>query len=276
MVVDLPLGKETPQPEEYDPSVLVGIPRDEGRRGLGLSDPLPFTGVDLWNAHELSWLDREGKPVVATAELWVPATSPRILESKSLKLYLNSLSDTRHDDATAIQRVLTTDLQRVVGSELEVRLVLAPVAGPASSAAPEGTCLDDADVAIDAYDVDPGLLDGAADRCHGGDDVEETLYSHLLKSNCPVTGQPDWATLFVRYRGGRIDRAALLRYVVSYRNHDAFHEDCVERIFTDVKARCRPRALTVFARYTRRGGIDINPFRSDFESLTENLRAWRQ
>ena len=269
----LPLGQETPYPRDYDPSILFGIPRDEGRRALGLREELPFTGVDLWNAHELSWLDAGGKPVVATAELWIPHTSPSIVESKSLKLYLNSLNDTRHADVAAVQRVITTDLQDVVGSQLEVRLALAPAAGAKTSVFSGATCLDDTDVTIEAYDLDPGLLDGSVDP---GDEVEETLCSHLLKNNCPVTGQPDWAALYVRYCGPRIDRPALLRYIVSFRNHDAFHEHCVERIFIDIKARCGPRDLTVFARYSRRGGIDINPFRSDFESLTDNVRAWRQ
>lgn len=273
MAVELPLGKRTPYPKEYTPSVLAGIPRDEGRAALGLTGALPFTGVDLWNAHELSWLDPKGKPVVATAELWIPATSPRMVESKSLKLYLDSLNGTRHESANALGRVITTDVQHVVGAELEVRIELAGKGEPPQADTPAGICLDDVDVAIDAYEVDPALLEGCADA---GTEVEETLYSHLLKSNCPVTGQPDWATVLVRYHGGRIDRAALVRYIVSYRNHEAFHEQCVERIFTDLRRYCAPRALTVLARYNRRGGIDINPYRSDFETLTDNVRAWRQ
>lgn len=273
MAAELPLGKRIPYPREYAPSVLAGIPRDEGRAALGLTGVPPFAGVDLWNAHELSWLDTRGKPVVATAELWVPATSPRMVESKSLKLYLDSLNGMRHESAGAVRRLITTDVQRVVGAELEVRIELAAKSEPRRAAEPKGTCLDDADASIDVYDVAPELLEGSADP---GVEVEETLYSHLLKSNCPVTGQPDWATVSLRYRGGRIDRTALLRYIVSYRNHDEFHEQCVERIFVDVQRQCHPSALTVFARYNRRGGIDINPFRSDFETLTDNVRAWRQ
>ncbi len=274
MSVDLPLGKRTSYPQEYSPSLLAGIPREEGRRALGLTGSLPFTGVDVWNAHELSWLDPKGKPVVATAELWVPASSPRIVESKSLKLYLGSLNGARHESESAVRQVIAADLRDVVGAELEVRLAPAPhEALPQTVDVPAGVCIDDADVAIDTYTVDARLLEGSADA---SDEVEETLYSNLLKSNCPITGQPDWATLFVRYRGGRIDREALLRYIVSYRDHAEFHEPCVERIFTDVKRSSEPRALTVFARYVRRGGIDINPFRSDFEDLTDNVKSWRQ
>ena len=269
----LPLGKQTPYPREYSPSLLVGIQRGEGRRTLGITDPLPFGGVDLWNAYELSWLDGKGKPVVATAELRIPVTSPCIAESKSLKLYLNSLNATRHDSAAAVRSVITADVQRVVGSAPEIRLRSASDPGHPSVGTPGGTCIDDADVALVTYDVDPRLLEGSVDATV---DTEEALHSHLLKSNCPITGQPDWATLFVRYRGGRIDHSALLRYIVSYRNHDEFHEQCVERIFTDILRYCEPRALTVFGRYTRRGGVEVNPFRSNFEDLEDNVRTWRQ
>jgi 7-cyano-7-deazaguanine reductase len=271
MSVDLPLGREVPLPETYDPSVLVALPREEGRRALGLEGALPFDGVDLWNAHELAWLGPTGKPVVATAELWIPATSPRLVESKSLKLYLGSLSETTHASSEEVRTVVARDLEALVGAPVDVRLALSPTAAPV--AAPPGTSIDDVDVACDVFEPEPGLLESAAAE---DDQVDETLTSHLFKSNCPVTGQPDWATVLVRYRGGRIDRGALLRYLVSFRNHQAFHEHCVERLFVDLKARCRPTALTVLARYTRRGGIDINPFRSDFETLGVNAPAWRQ
>ncbi len=273
MASDLPLGRQTSYPRVYAPSLLAPIPRAVGREALGLGGAPPFDGVDVWNAYELSWLDARGKPVVATAELWVPATSPRIVESKSLKLYLNSLNATHHDDPSGVADLIRSDVERVVGADVLLRIRLGEDFGPATIGRAPGTSLDGAELTIDTYAVDAGLLAGSADA---RSQVEETLHSQLLKSNCPVTGQPDWATLVIHYRGGRIDRDALLRYVVSYRDHDEFHEQCVERIFTDIKRQCLPDALTVWARYTRRGGLDINPFRSDFETLEHNQRLWRQ
>jgi 7-cyano-7-deazaguanine reductase len=273
MPTDSPLGRPTPPPADYAPEVLHAIDRSDGRRELGLTDDLPFEGADLWTAHEVSWLNEQGRPVVATADLSIPATSPSIVESKSLKLYLSSLSAMRHATAEAVAERIRRDLQEVVGASIKVRLKLPSDARRDVPATPPGTCLDDLDIAIDTYELDPELL---ADSVAPGPVVDETLHTHLLKSNCPVTGQPDWATLIVRYRGGRIDPAALLRYVVSYRGHREFHEQCVERIFVDLHRRCRPEALTVYARYTRRGGVDINPFRSDFESPPPNSPVWRQ
>lgn len=268
----------SPYPRDYAPSVLVGIPRVEGRAALGLAADLPFSGVDVWHAHELSWLEPRGKPVVATAELRVPASSPNLLESKSLKLYLASWNGVRCASPGDVERTMAADLAQVVGSEPALRLTLAPAPGaaPAPLVAPPGACIDGLDVSIDAYDVRPELLEGAVEEGGDVEEVEETLHSHLLRTNCPVTGQPDWATLVVRYHGRRIHPAALLRYLVSYRSHAAFHEHCVERIFVDLRRYCAPRALTVFALYTRRGGIDINPFRSDFEGAPDGARAWRQ
>jgi 7-cyano-7-deazaguanine reductase len=275
MSADTPLGKSVPNPREYSPSVLVGIPRADGRSDLGLGDVLPFEGVDVWNAHELSWLLPSGKPVVATAEFRIPASSPSLVESKSLKLYLNSLNGMRHEAPEDVAHLIHDDLEGVVGSALRVALHVAPDGDRVTLAAPEGACLDALDVTCDAGRLAPELLAGSADA---GDPAEETLHSNLLRSNCPVTGQPDWAQVVIRYRGGRIDREALLRYVVSYREHDEFHEQCVERMFTDLKRHCTPDALTVLARYTRRGGLDINPFRSDFEDPDgfANARVWRQ
>jgi len=276
MSTDLPLGKPTSYPLVYSPDLLVGIPRAQGRDSLDLASRLPFDGIDVWNAYELSWLNPRGKPVVAVAQLRIPASSPSIVESKSLKLYLNSFNGARHESAAAVRDLIEEDLAHTVGVQVQVEL--APVSLGAnveapSIGAPEGECIDDEDTAIDTYRVDPGLLEGCTTS---GTEVTETLHSHLLKSNCPITGQPDWATLLIRYRGAPIDRAALLRYIVSYRSHDDFHEHCVERIFVDLKRHCRPAALTVFARYTRRGGVDINPFRSDFETLRDCERLWRQ
>jgi 7-cyano-7-deazaguanine reductase len=270
---NLPLGKPTDYRDEYDPALLCPFPRAPKRAELRLGATLPFAGFDLWNAYELSWLNPAGKPVVAMAEFRFPCTSAFLIESKSFKLYLNSFNQTRFTDVAAVAAVIERDLTMACGASVTVRLLpLATVVGTVVAALP-GACLDDLDVAIDGYDYAPALLDGAADP---EEVVEETLHSHLLKSNCLVTRQPDWASVLIRYRGPRIDPKALLRYLVSFRRHSEFHEQCVERIFTDLLRHCRPEQLTVYARYTRRGGLDINPFRSNFESELPNWRLARQ
>ena len=248
------LGRGVAYPSQYDPALLFPIPRAPAREALGLGAQPPFEGHDRWQAYELSWLDPRGKPVVATAMLTVPASTPRLVESKSLKLYLNSLNAERFDSAGHARERIAGDLSQAAGGPVELRFGLPPLAHDNDDA----TCIDDLDVAIDRYGPpDAGLL-----HAHAGDEADERLRSHLLKSNCPVTGQPDWATIDIAYRGPRIDRAALLRYLVSYREHAGFHEQCVEQVFVDLMARCAPRWLSVEARYTRRGGLDINPWRA--------------
>ena len=247
------LGREVAYPRHYDPSLLFPIPRAAARAELGLGAGLPFDGVDRWHAYELSWLDANGKPHVATATIAVPAASPNLVESKSLKLYLNSYNATRFDDAEAVRARIAADLARSAGADVRVEFGLPPFAADDDAAS-----IDALEVAIDRY----GPPDATLLAADGDAPVEETLRSDLLKSNCPVTGQPDWAGVRIAYRGPRIDRAGLLRYLVSFRDHAEFHEQCVERIFVDVLARCRPRALSVEARYTRRGGLDINPWRA--------------
>ncbi len=255
-----PLGKPVSYRHEYAPELLFPISRQIKRDELGVrADALPFVGVDLWNAYEISWLDPRGKPVVALGEFAVPADSPCLVESKSLKLYLNSFNQSRFTSVEAVRELIARDLSAAAGSTVAVELRSLSDAPQRHFGVPEGLLLDTLDIDIDAYQPEPSLL--AAEP--GGDDVTETVYSHLLKSNCLVTGQPDWGTLVVRYSGARIDPAGLLRYLVSFRNHDEFHEQCVERIFCDIRERCRPHHLSVWARYTRRGGLDINPFRSD-------------
>ena len=250
---DLPLGRAVDYPRGYDPGLLFPIPRAHGRAALGVGDDLPFAGMDRWHAYELGWLDARGKPVVATATLTVPAASPNLVESKSLKLYLNSLNAERFGDAEAVRVRIAGDLSRAAGGEVDVAFGLPPMV-----AEDEATSIDAIDIDCEAYDAPrPEFL--AAD---GDDSAAETLRSDLLKSNCPVTGQPDWASVRIAYRGPRIDRAGLLRYLVSFREHAGFHEQCVEQIFVDLLARCRPRQLSVEARYTRRGGLDINPWRA--------------
>ena len=248
------LGREVAYPRHYDPSLLFPIPRAAARAELGLGADLPFEGVDRWHAYELSWLDANGKPHVATATITVPASSPNLVESKSLKLYLNSYNATRFDDTETVRAHIAADLARSAGADVRVEFGLPPFAVDDGGAA----SVDALDVAIDRY----GPPDATLLAADGDALVEETLRSDLLKSNCPVTGQPDWAGVRIAYRGPRIDRAGLLRYLVSFRDHAEFHEQCVERIFVDVLARGRPQALSVEARYTRRGGLDINPWRA--------------
>ncbi|WP_028918006.1 NADPH-dependent 7-cyano-7-deazaguanine reductase QueF [Pseudoxanthomonas sp. J35] len=261
------LGREVAYPTRYDPGLLFPIPRAGARVELGLAagDALPFAGHDRWHAYELSWLDGRGKPCVATATVQVPAGSPNLVESKSLKLYLNSLNAHRFDSAEAVLACIAGDLSRSAGAPVTVAFGLPAMAAAADD---EGESLDAIEVDFDRYGPpDATLLSAAA-----GDIVEEHLQSSLLKSNCPVTGQPDWASVHLRYRGPRIDRAGLLRYLVSFREHAEFHEQCVERIFLDVLRQCAPQSLSVEARYTRRGGLDINPWRGTADTTPPPAR----
>jgi 7-cyano-7-deazaguanine reductase len=268
---DSPLGKPAAYGDRYDPGLRFSMERAPQRAALGLGDALPFAGADLWTAYELSWLDPRGKPEVAIARFDVPAGSACIVESKSLKLYLNSFSQTPFESVAAVERTIATDLGRAFGAAVVVELVGARRFAQMRITELEGESIDDLAVEVRDYTPRPELLAAS------GPAVEESLVSHLFKSNCPVTGQPDWGSVQVRYRGPRIDRAGLLRYLVSFRQHAGFHEHCVERIFVDVRARCRTERLTVYARFTRRGGIDINPFRSDWEALPPaRVRTARQ
>ena len=268
-----PLGKATEYQSHYAPELLYPIPRQLKRDELGISaSNLPFVGEDLWNAYEISWLNPKGKPVVAVATFRVPFDSPNLIESKSFKLYLNSFNQTAFADRAAVAATLSNDLSATAGAPVQVALEPLISQPQATIGVPDGICLDDLDIACADYQPAPQLL-----ATQPGVVVEETLYSHLLKSNCLVTGQPDWAMLVIRYRGQPIERAGLLRYIVSFRNHNEFHEQCVERIFTDLQRRCQPQALAVYARYTRRGGLDINPFRSSGEyGPPDNTREIRQ
>ena len=256
---DSPLGKPASYKHEYDPGLLFPIARAPQREALGLSGPLPFSGADLWTAYELSWLGARGKPEIAIARFRVPAESPRLVESKSVKLYLNSFSQTRFAVQEEVAGALRDDLARGCGSPVGVELVRPAAFARLGIDELAGESIDGLDVEVRDYSPQPDAL------ATGGATVEETLVSHLFKSNCPVTGQPDWGSVQIRYRGPRIDRPGLLRYIVSFRQHAGFHEHCVERMFVDIHSRCRPERLTVYARFTRRGGVDINPFRSNWE-----------
>ncbi|RMS62204.1 hypothetical protein ALP65_03935 [Pseudomonas aeruginosa] len=268
-----PLGKTSEYVSSYTPSLLFPISRTAKWAELGLSaETLPYRGVDIWNCYELSWLTPAGKPVVAIGEFSIPADSPNIIESKSFKLYLNSLNQSAFDSREALRAVLQKDLSAAAGAPVGVRLrSLDEVAEEGIGRLP-GRCIDELDIAVDGYEQPrPELL-----RCDAGRIVEEQLYSHLLKSNCPVTGQPDWGTLVVDYRGPALDPASLLAYLVSFRQHQDFHEQCVERIFLDLQRLLQPQALSVYARYVRRGGLDINPYRSLAEVAPDNRRLVRQ
>jgi len=270
---DSPLGKSSEYIATYTPSLLFPIPRAAKWAELGLSaETLPYQGVDFWNCFELSWLLPSGKPVVAMGEFAIPADSPNIIESKSFKLYLNSLNQSVFNSADELVAVLVQDLSAAAGKSVGVRVrSLAEVTADGVQAAP-GICIDELDVAISNYaQPQPELL-----RCDAARVVEESLHSHLLKSNCPVTGQPDWGTLVVQYRGLALDHASLLAYLVSFRQHADFHEQCVERIFLDLQRLLKPEYLTVYARYVRRGGLDINPYRSSGPISPDNQRLVRQ
>jgi 7-cyano-7-deazaguanine reductase len=257
-LANAPLGHEVAYPDQYDPGLLFPVGRAENRAALGISHVLPFEGIDIWNAYELSWLDPRGKPKVALGTFAVPAATPNIIESKSLKLYLNSLNQTRLPDAAAYAARLQQDLSAAAGGPVTVHLTLPDDFSRARINEPAGECLDDLDIEINAYTPAPEVLKCVPDATV----VEETLMSRLLKSNCPVTGQPDWGSVQIHYRGPKIDRAALLAYIISFRQHAEFHEHCAERMFSDIMAACSPTALSVYARYTRRGGLDINPWRA--------------
>lgn len=251
-----PLGRESDYPENYDSGLLFPIARAANRTPLGIEEGrLPFVGEDEWHAFELSWLNRKGKPIVAVARFRLPAESPNLIESKSWKLYLNSFNQTHFDDHAAVAEILTADLSLAAGAEVKVELLAVDDAELMPRPLP-GDCIDDLDIDVRSYTPSSEHL------AVGGEIVEETLTSHLLKSNCPVTGQPDWGSVLIRYRGPRLDREGLLRYIIGYRQHQDFHEHCVEHIFTDLMQRARPERLLVMARYVRRGGLDISPWRA--------------
>ena len=264
-----PLGKTVEYPQKYAPEALFPIARAESRSFVPDAENLPFYGADLLTAWDLSWLNRSGKPVVGVATIRLPADSPKLIESKSLKLYLNSLANNHYPDRAAITSIMTGDLSCAADADVEVDIdgmsELLPLARF------PGQCIDDLSISAGNSNINPELLSSDASEV-----VDEALFTHLLRSNCPITDQPDMGSLLVRYSGPRINQKGLLEYVVSYRNHNGFHEACVEQIFVDIKTYCSPDQLTVYARYNRRGGIDINPFRSDFEEVPDNLRLWRQ
>ncbi|WP_052247340.1 NADPH-dependent 7-cyano-7-deazaguanine reductase QueF [Alteromonas macleodii] len=270
---DLSLGKQVDYEFEYNPDLLQGVPRSLSRDTLNLAGSgLPFDGIDTWTGYELSWLNLKGKPNVAILECHVPITSKNLIESKSFKLYLNSFNQTKFASAEDVRQVLQADLSACAGEPVEVKLILPEQFSSLQFQEFTGTLLDSLDVEIDQYSPNTQYLTVAKNETG----VQETLVSHLLKSNCLITSQPDWASIQIRYEGKAIEHEGLLKYLISFRQHNEFHEQCVERIYNDIMQHCQPDKLTVCARYTRRGGLDINPFRSNYEAPYANHRQARQ
>ncbi len=269
---ELALGKPTHYTSTYTPSLLQSVPRAAARAALGIAEgQLPFHGMDGWIGYELSWLNRKGRPEIAVLRLQVPATSPCIIESKSLKLYLGSFSQTEFSSKADLLRTLDSDLMLAARAPVMVSLISLDQLEADGLGHFMGVCLDTLDVEVEHYEVRPELL-----RVEGDVNVRQSLYSNLLRSCCPVTGQPDWGTLFIQYAGRQIHHADLLRYIISFRNHSGFHEETVERAFVDILRQCEPDSLTVYARYLRRGGLEINPFRSTRDEVPPVIRTARQ
>jgi 7-cyano-7-deazaguanine reductase len=273
LLAGLSLGKATAYADKYDASLLQPVPRSLGRDDIGLdASALPFVGQDIWHGYEISWLNTKGKPMVALATFVVPYDSANLIESKSFKLYLNSFNQSRFADLGQVYQHLQHDLSACAGKEVKVSLHNVNEIMAFQPTWIPGRCIDDLDIEIDHYQYDASLLQLQQD----GDRVEQKLHSHLLKSNCLITSQPDWASVYIHYRGMALDHEALLRYLISFRSHNEFHEQCVERIFNDIWSRCQPAFLAVYARYTRRGGLDINPWRASESWTPPAIRLSRQ
>ena len=274
------LGKASAYVDQYDASLLFPIPRAAKRSEIGIPAACPFFGADIWTAYELSWLNTRGKPQLALVHFTIPCESVNIVESKSFKLYLNSFNNTRFADASEVLARLRADINEavwrgaVVQSSVGVKMIAPELFDREPIYELDGLSLDRMDVECTRYQPAPELLSAnTADE----PPVHEVLVSNLLKSNCLVTGQPDWGSVQISYSGPQINQEGLLQYIVSFRNHNEFHEQCVERIFMDIWTRCKPNKLTVYARYTRRGGLDINPFRTSHpQALPANTRNARQ
>ncbi|POE10947.1 NADPH-dependent 7-cyano-7-deazaguanine reductase QueF [Pectobacterium odoriferum] len=270
----LTLGKPTPYHDRYDAALLQPVPRSLNRDPLGIyPDNLPFHGADIWTLYELSWLNNRGVPQVAVGEMHLNAESLNLIESKSFKLYLNSFNQTTFDSWESVRATLAKDLAHCAQGDVNITLFKLSELEGQPLAGFTGECIDDQDIQIDSYDFNADYL---ATNEQNAPVVEETLVSHLLKSNCLITHQPDWGSVQIHYHGKRINREALLRYIVSFRHHNEFHEQCVERIFNDITRYYQPEKLSVYARYTRRGGLDINPWRSNTAFNAPNGRLPRQ
>lgn len=269
----LKLGQNTEYKSQYDASLLQPVPRRLNREGLGIVEQQPFNqGADVWTCYELSWLNSNGLPQVAIADVEIDFKSENLIESKSFKLYLNSFNQTKFASIEEVEQTLTRDLRKCASGQVSVKIHKLADYTNQPIVNLSGECIDEQEIQIESYIFSNQHLENVAED----EIVEETLVSHLLKSNCLITSQPDWGSVQIHYVGKRLNREKLLRYLVSFREHNEFHEQCVERIFTDLMQFAKPEKLTVYARYTRRGGLDINPFRSNFESIPVNLRMARQ
>ncbi|NBI13445.1 NADPH-dependent 7-cyano-7-deazaguanine reductase QueF [[Haemophilus] felis] len=269
----LTLGRQTQYASQYDPTLLQGVPRQLNRDQLNITEKQPFTfGTDIWTAYEISWLNSNGLPQVAIADIALDFQSKNLIESKSFKLYLNSFNQTVFNNIESVRQTIEKDLTQCAEGKVRVQLNKLDYYTQQPIVNFEGLCIDEQDIQISNYEFNPALLE----NCTQDQIVEEKLVSHLLKSNCLITQQPDWGSVQIHYVGKQINREQLLRYLISFRQHNEFHEQCVERIFCDLMNFAKPEKLTVYARYTRRGGLDINPFRSNFESEPTNYRLARQ
>lgn len=269
----LKLGQNTEYKSQYDASLLQAVPRRLNREGLRIVEQQPFNqGADVWTCYELSWLNPHGLPQVAIADVEIDFKSENLIESKSFKLYLNSFNQTKFASIEEVEQTLTRDLSQCASGQVSVRIHKLADYTNQPIVNFSGECIDEQEIQIESYTFSNQHLENVAED----EIVEETLVSHLLKSNCLITSQPDWGSVQIHYVGKRLNREKLLRYLISFREHNEFHEQCVERIFTDLMQFAKPEKLTVYARYTRRGGLDINPFRSNFESVPVNLRMARQ
>ncbi|WP_191600140.1 NADPH-dependent 7-cyano-7-deazaguanine reductase QueF [Marinomonas algicola] len=271
----LPLGQQTEYVAKYDANLLFPIARVDKWSEMGIeSEKLPFFGEDIWNAYEVSWLDKKGKPIVALAEFRFPCDSPNIVESKSFKLYLNSFNQTHFEGQDEVVSLMSQDLSKASGADVDVVIRNLEAMESLVVIKPD-FCIDELDVEVTEYHPNAALLQ-LSESGERGESVEESLVSHLLKSNCPVTNQPDWGSVHIEYKGKAIDHASLLKYVISFREHTDFHEQCVERMFIDIMRQCKPESLLVYARYVRRGGLDINPYRATYNVTLSNDRLTRQ
>ena len=269
----LKLGQNTEYKSQYDASLLQPVPRRLNREGLGIVEQQPFNqGADVWTCYELSWLNPHGLPQVAIADVEIDFKSENLIESKSFKLYLNSFNQTKFASIEEVEQTITRDLSQCASGQVSVKIHKLADYTNQLIVNFAGECIDEQEIQIESYTFSNQYLENIAED----EIVEETLVSHLLKSNCLITSQPDWGSVQIHYIGKRLNREKLLRYLVSFREHNEFHEQCVERIFTDLMQFAKPEKLTVYARYTRRGGLDINPFRSNFERVPVNLRMARQ
>ena len=267
---EIPLGQPTVYADTYDPELLVAVSRQPIRDSLNIKHRAEF-GTDIWNIYEASWLNLQGKPVVACVEMSYAANSPAIVESKSLKLYFNSMNQAKFENTDSFLNTVRHDLTKIVGAEVDLQLI--ETIEPVNDWQSDYRCLDDLDVSITAYEPAPEILASAINEHRS---TKQRWVSHLFKTNCMITGQPDWGSVFIEYEGAELDEARLLSYLISFRNHQAFHEPSCEMIFDHLMQYCQPAALSVYCRYTRRGGIDINPYRATFQSTPPNLRLVRQ